>query len=168
MPSLRFSSVMLIRDANPYIPVSAARAKKIKAGWKKPMPVLVQINGKPDKPWHINMMPAGDGSFYLYLHGSVRKDSRTGVGDRVSVEVSFDSAYRNGPMHPMPQWFGDALAGNAKAKHAWDELIPSRQKEVLRYFLWLKSDEARGRNLAKVMRVLTGSKERFMARDWNA
>lgn len=42
------------------------------------------------------------GSFYLYLHGDVRKASTTKVGDRVHVEVSFDAEYRNGPMHPMP------------------------------------------------------------------
>ncbi len=45
------------------------------------------------------MMPIGDGSFYLYLHGSVRKASNTKVGDKVSVEIEFDSEYQNGPMH---------------------------------------------------------------------
>ena len=40
-------------------------------------------------------MPAGDGTFYLYLHEQVRTASGTGVGDRVEVELRFDDAYRN-------------------------------------------------------------------------
>jgi hypothetical protein len=35
----------------------------MKPGWRKPLPVLVRLNGKPAKGWHINMMPAGNGSF---------------------------------------------------------------------------------------------------------
>jgi hypothetical protein len=46
-------------------------------------------------------------------------------------------------------------------------LTPSLQKEVLRYLANLKSDAARTRNVDRVLRVLSGAKERFMARDWN-
>jgi hypothetical protein len=165
---LKFSSVMEIFNGNPYVRVSAARAAKIKVGWRKALPVLVRINGKPEKSWRINMMPIGDGSFYLYLHGDVRKASRTKVGDRVQVEVSFDDQYRNGPMHPMPTWFSKPLQKNPEARKAWGALIPSRQKEILRYFSWLKSPEARQRNLEQALRVLSGREEKFMARAWNA
>lgn len=166
MAVLRFSRVMLIRDGNPYIPVTAAQAKRLKPGWRKPLPVLVRVNGKPAKAWRINMMPAGDGSFYHYLHGTVRKASKTGVGDKVQVEVEFDAAYKGGPMHPMPRWFTSALAKDAAAKKGWDTLSPSRKKEILRYLSWLKSKEARDRNLAKAMQVLSGRPGRYMARDW--
>jgi hypothetical protein len=111
-------------------------------------------------------MPAGDGNFYLYLHGTVRKASGTGVGDRVRIELAFDDSYRNGPMHPMPTWFKAALGKDAKAARAWKALTPSRQKEILRYLASLKSAEAKQRNLAKAMRVLGGKPERFMARSW--
>jgi hypothetical protein len=163
----RFAAVMRTFNGNPYILVSAARAKAIKASWRKPLPVLVRINGEPSKtPWRINMMPIGNGDFYLYLHGSVRRASKTGVGDRVRVEVEFDAAYRNGPMHPMPSWFRIALTKNAAAKKGWDALIPSRRKEILRYFSWLTSPEARSRNVAKALHVLSGKGGRFMARSW--
>ncbi len=162
-----FSAVMKIYNGNPYIDISAARARALKAGWRKPMPVLIRIDGHPKKaPWRINMMPKGDGTFYLYLHGDVRRVSRTGVGDRVRVEIAFDAAYRNGPMHPMPSWFRIPLSQNAAAKKGWDALIPSRKKEVLRYLSWLKSKEARERNVAKALHVLSGKKGRYMARDW--
>ena len=78
---LRFRAAIDIRGINPYVLVSAERAGKLKPDWRKPMPVRIQINGKPDVPWRINMMPTGDGSFFLYLHAQVRNASGTAVGD---------------------------------------------------------------------------------------
>jgi hypothetical protein len=163
---LRFRGVIRIRGINPYIHVDAKIARRLKKDWHKPLPVSVRINGQPQKPWHINMMPAGDGSFFLYLQNTVRTASRTKVGDRVAVELSFDDAYRSGPAHPLPVWFRTALKKNPKAKKAWDMLIPSRKKEILRYFAALKSPEAKARNLARAMEALSGSEARFMARSW--
>lgn len=164
--TIKFTSIIEIRQGNLYIFVNKNRAEAIKPDWKKPMPVLVQINSKPNPPWKINMMPVGDGDFYLYLHGAVRKASDTKVGDKVSVSITFDSEYKNGPMHPMPLWFRIPLNKNPKAKSAWNNLTPSRQKEILRYFSWLKSSEARKRNVKKALLVLSGGEGRFMARSW--
>lgn len=163
---MRFRAKMLIRGVNPYVLVSATRAKTLRPGWKRPMPVLVKVNGEPT-PWRINLMPVGDGRFYLYLAGTVRKASATKVGDTVALDVRFDPAYRNGPMHPMPEWFRGPLIADAKAKRGWDALRPSRQKEILRYLSWLKSDEARERNVARALGVLRGEKGRYMARTWS-
>ncbi len=124
------------------------------------------INGEPENAWPINMMPVGDGSFYLYLRGDVRKASRTTVGDRVCVEIVFDASYRNGPQHPMPQWFKQALIENPHTMKNWKALAPSRRKEILRYFASLKSPDARARNLSKALHVLSGAMGRFMARTW--
>jgi hypothetical protein len=146
--------------------VSAVRANIIKPGWRKPLPVLARINGMPEKAWRICMMPAGDGSFYLYLRGDVRKASGTAVGDRVRVEIDFDASYQNGPQHPMPRWFKQALLENPQAAKNWKALTPSRQKEVLRRFAGLKSTEARDRNLSQALHVLSGETGRFMARTW--
>jgi hypothetical protein len=161
-----FAAVIKVRGINPFILVSPSRVNAIKPGWRKPLPVLVRINAKPEDPWHTNMMPAGDGGFYLYLHGDIRKASGTAVGDRVRVEVDFDATYKNGPQHPMPRWFKQALAANPQAMKNWTALIPSRKKEVLRYFSRLTSLDARARNLAKALHVLSGETGRFMARAW--
>lgn len=165
--SLRFTAVVRIRGVNPYVLVSAARAKAVKAGWRRPLPVLLRLDGKPVKPWRINMMPVGNGSFYLYLHGDVRKTTGAKVGDRVRVEIAFDATYRGGPQHRLPRWFKAALIGNPPAMANWQALIPSRKKEILRYFARLKSPKARARNLERALRVLSGYKERFMARGWD-
>jgi hypothetical protein len=168
-PPLAFAAVVRIRGINPYVEVSARRAARVRRNWRKPMPVLVRIDGKPARsPWRVNMMPAGNGGFYLYLHDSVRKASGARVGDRVMVELAFDEAYRNGPLHPMPRWFSAALRAAPRARSNWSLLPPSRRKEILRYFAALKSDEARQRNLARAMEVLSGAPGRFMARDWRA
>ena len=167
MASLKFTAPIQIVGINPYVLVSARRAAKLKPGWRKPMPVLVRVNGKPEQPWSINMMPVGDGSFRLYLHGRVRKASGTAVGDRVQVGVQFDSGYKNGPQHPMPPWLRRALREYDVASKNWEKLSPSRKKEILRYFASLKSPEAKERNLQKALRVLEGASERFMARSWN-
>ncbi len=166
MSKLHFKSEILIRIGNPYVHVSAVQAQELISDWKRPMPVLVQINGAPTPPWRINMMPIGNGDYYLYLHGDVRKASNTKVGDMVTVDVEFDTDYKNGPMHPMPDWFQNALDENLKAKENWEALTPSRKKEILRYFSWLKSDEAIERNVKKAILVLSGNEGRFMARTW--
>ena len=167
MAILRFRAVIKIHGVNPYVLVSAERASKLQSNWRKPMPVLVQINGQPEEPWPINMMPIGDGGFRLYLHDKVRKASNTGVGERVDLEVRFDGEYKGGPAHLMPMWFRAALGENSVARKNWEALIPSRRKEILRYFSALKSAEARERNLARALRVLSGKPERFMARSWS-
>jgi hypothetical protein len=159
--TLRFTTRMELRGINPFVLVSAARAKRIQAGWRKPLPVLVRINGEPAaKPWRINMMPAGDGTFYLYLHGDVRRASGTGVGDRVRVEVEFDAGYRGGPLTPMPRELRAALTRDVAATRAWKALTPSRKKEVVRYLVALKSSETLNRNVVKFVDQLSGRAKR--------
>src|SRR4029453_15215596 len=129
-----FRARIKIRDGNPYVDVSRSRARALKTGWRRPMPVLVRVNEQPArKPWRINLMPTGTGAFYLYLHGDVRRASQTKVGDLVTVDGELEPANRSGPMHSMPAWFRGPLARNPKAAKAWDALIPSRKKEILRY-----------------------------------
>ena len=164
---VRFRAEISIRGINPYVHVSAEIAETLKAGWRRPMPVRVQIDGEPNPAWPINMMPVGDGSFYLYLHAKVREASQTKVGDRVTVAISFDAQYRGGPAHPMPPLFAEMLEANPAARRGWEALPPSRQKEILRYLAGLKSSDARRRNIVRAMHVLAGGRARFMAREWN-
>lgn len=164
--TLRFTAIIKLNNINPYVEVSAARATTLKADWRRPLAVLVRINGKPETAWRINMMPMGTGDFYLYLHGVVRKASGTQVGDRVEVELTFDDDYRGGPTQPMPPWFRIPLYKNPAAKQAWLALTPSRKKEMIRYLTRLKSPAARECNLVKALQVLSGHAGRFMARAW--
>ena len=107
---MKFTARIQLRGINPYVLVDAVRAGRIKPGWKRAMPVLIRINGEPDPAWPINMMPVGDGSFYLYLDATVRLASGTAVGDRVEVTIDFDEGYQTGPQHAMLPEFAAQLA----------------------------------------------------------
>ncbi|HEY4211101.1 MAG TPA: YdeI/OmpD-associated family protein [Steroidobacteraceae bacterium] len=163
---VRFRERIQIKGINPYVLVNAARAVRLKPDWRRPLPVRIRVNGEPKVPWRTNLMPVGDGSFYLYLHGDVREASRSGVGDVVNVAAEFDREYKGGPAAAMPTWFGRALRRNAVAHRNWKQLSPSRQKEILRYLTSLKSPEAQQRNTRRALHVLAGGKARFMARSW--
>ncbi|MEZ4635625.1 MAG: YdeI/OmpD-associated family protein [Caldilineaceae bacterium] len=166
METLCFTATIEILGVNPYVLVTAEQAQRLIPDWRKPMPVFAQVNGLPDPAWRINMMPVGDGSFYLYLDGTVRAASSTKVGDVVDVTVCFDETYTPGPMHPMPDWFYTPLTQNPDALRSWEALLPSRQKEILRYLDRLKSDEARQRNVDLALHVLVGNEGRFLGRAW--
>ena len=167
MSTVRFRATIAINGINPFVLVSAARAARLKAGWRRPLPVRLQVNGGPNPPWRTNLMPLGDGRFYLYLHGEIRKASASKVGDVVTVKLDSDDAYKGGPAEPPPLWFGQALEENPTARSAWEALPPSRQKEILRYFAHLKTPQARARHLRRSMEILSGEPGRFMARSWN-
>jgi hypothetical protein len=66
----------------------------------------------------------------------------------------------------MPRWLKQALIGNLRAMKNGKTFIPSRNKEVLRYFSRLNSPGARARNLGKAFHVLSGETGCFMARTW--
>lgn len=112
------------------------------------------------------MMPLGDGSFYLYLHNDIRKPTGTAVGDKVEVTLWFDDEYKGGPLQEVPEYILEALRENSVVQANWEALPPSRKKEVVRYFAGLKSQEARQNNIKRLLSVLSGASERFLARDW--
>lgn len=160
------TGVIELTGINPYVRVDPQLAERLAPGWRRPMPVVVGINHAPGVFWRTNMMPVGDGVFYLYLHGQMRAASATALGDTVELELWFDETYVNGPQHPVPPWFQAALDRNRAASENWEQLPPSRQKELLRYFARLKSDEAIERNLAAALHVLAGNDGHYLGRDW--
>ncbi len=159
-------AVVQLRGVNPFVRIDARRSRALRPGARGPIPVRVRVNDLPPDGALTNLMPAGDGTFYLYLNGPIRKVSRTRVGDRVRVALWYDGTYRGGPQHPPPESFLQGLAEDPRARGNWGRLSPSRQKEVLRYLARLKSDDARSRNVRRALRVLAGERERFLGREW--
>jgi len=162
--SVIITSRIKILGINPYLLVSSKQAAQLRDGWRKPMPVLVTLNGQPQKPARVNLMPVGNGSFYLYLNGPLREASGTGVGDRVIARVSFDASYRGGPTHRMPPALARGLRAQPKRAAAWKALTPSRQKEILRYLAGLRSEVARERNIEKVLTMLSEPRGLYLGR----
>jgi hypothetical protein len=167
MARVRFRERIKIKGINPYVLVSHERANVIRQSWRGAMPVTVRLNQQPELGTKTNLIPKGDGSFYLYLNTIMRKAASVGVGDEVVIQLEADPDYRAGPAHPLPRQFNEALKRSTEARRRWRALPPSRQKEILRYFATLKTSGALERNVAKAVGVLLGEKARFMAREWN-
>jgi len=75
------------------------------------------------------------------------------LGDLVRIEVEYDPRPRE---VPMPEKLAIALRKDKKAKAAFDTLSPSRQKEILKYPGFLKSEESIDRNVDRVLKHLRG------------
>jgi len=167
MAKVRFKSKVALRGINPYVLVQRQVAERLKKDWRRPMPVKFRVRPR-NRIAFTNLVPAGAGRFYLYLHEHIRRATGVGIGDAIHITLEFDETYRPGPAHPMPKQLRLALSRDRRARESWMALTPSRQKELLRYLAALKTPAAQERNIHKAIAVLTGAKQRFLAREWNA
>src|ERR1039458_2587823 len=163
--TLEITGQIKLVGAHPYVLVSGAQGSHTTQ--------LAPTNArKGEDQWPVRSSMAhqhdahGSRVFLLYLQGGMGKASQTQVHDVVTIKLSFDQEYRNGPLHETPEWFQSALYQDPVVAKNCGNLTPSRQKEVRRHFSALKSEEAKERNLARVLKVLRGERARFMGRDW--
>ena len=91
----------------------------------------------------------------------MRAASGIDVGDTAKVKIEFDKSPSVVTMHPKLK---AALNKNKKAKAVFDHLTPSRQKEIMRYIGFLKTEESLNKNIIKTIEHLLG-KTRFVGRD---
>ena len=149
-----FSAKIQIIGINPYVLIPAALLKYIfqKAGKATgAIPVKLKIRGKN----FIQNLVKYSGKWRLYLNGPMRKAAGKDVGDMIDVQIDFDAAPRTTPVHPKLK---KAFGQNKEAKKAFDNLSPSRQKEILKYINFLKSEESVDRNIERAITRLTGNK----------
>jgi hypothetical protein len=155
-----FSAKIYKLGINPYVLLPSAILKKLfkDAGkGKGSIPVKLKIN----EQIFIQNLVKYSGKWRLYLNTPMRKTAGKDVGDIIEIDIEFDAAERITPMHPGLE---KALLQNKKAKKVFDELPPSRQKEILRYINFLKSEESVERNIKRAINFLSGN-ERFIGRD---
>jgi len=139
---------------NPYVLLPAAVLKSIfnKAGkYKGAVPVKIRIGTKD----FIQNMVKYSGKWRLYLNAPMRNAAGKDVGDLITIQIDFDLKPRTTPIHPKLK---QALKENKQAKLAFDKLSPSRQKEILKYINFLKSEESVDKNVQKTISALTGNK----------
>lgn len=145
---------------NPYVLLPATVLKAIfkQAGKDKgPVPVSGTLNGHA----FTQTLVKYSGKWRLYLNTPMRKAAGIDVGDMAEVSIAFDAKERTIAMHEQLQL---ALKQNKKAKLVFDKLPPSRQKEIVRYISFLKTEESVVRNVNRAIGFLAG-KERFIGRD---
>ena len=158
--SMSFSAKIYKIGINPYVLLPQIFLDKIFLQAKKDkgaIPVCGKLNGHE----FIQTLVKYSGKWRLYLNTPMRKATGTDVGDTINIEVDYDPKPRIISIHPTLQ---DALKKNSKAKKAFEKLSPSRQKEIIRYISFLKTEESIDKNVNKVIGFLTG-KGRFAGRD---
>jgi len=98
------------------------------------------------------LVPVKNAEYRLYVNGLMLKGSTTKVGDTVKFSIEQDIAPRTVALL-ISKEFKRALNDN-KLFSAFRKLTPSRQKEILKYLNYLKTEEARIRNMNKVIHAL--------------
>lgn len=124
---------------------------------KGAIPIRGTINGKP---YQQTLVKYSD-HWRLYINLNMLKDSPRRVGEEIAVEIEFDPSDRT---IPPPPKFTKALAANPQAKAVFENLSPSKQKEIIRYLANLKMEESIDRNVLRAIDFLLG-KGRFVGRD---
>jgi hypothetical protein len=124
---------------------------------KGPIPVRGTINGKK----YTQTLIKYSGECRLYINTTMLSNSPKRIGESVEVTVQFDTSERTIAPHPK---FIKALSKHKDAKETFDNLPPSRQKEIIRYISNLKTEESVMINIEKAIGFLLG-KNRFVGRD---
>ena len=124
---------------------------------KGPIPVCGTIEGCD----YIQTLVKYQGEWRLYINGPMIKASGKQVGDSTTIQIAFDPRERPTPMHPKLE---AALNDSPAAQAAFDQLSPSRQKEIKRYINSLKSEDSVDKHVKRAIAFLLGE-ERFVGRD---
>lgn len=149
---VKFSSRIFVLGINPILnpPDRILRSIFKEAGKDKgPIPVRGRLNGAE----FIQTLVKYQGGWRLYINGKMLKESGLAVGSRADIEIEFDPKPRK---VPMPAELAKALKADRKAKTTFNQLAPSRRKEILRYIGSLKSAASIERNVSRLIAQLSG------------
>jgi hypothetical protein len=157
---MTFRAEIKIIGVNPYVTVPEKLLNKIfkEAGRDKgPIPICGLINSRPYRQTLVKYR----GEWRLYINTFMLARSPQRIGETIDISAGFDPADRSIAPHPA---FVKALDRNKTAKKVFDELPPSRKKEIVRYISSLKTEESVARNIDRAINFLSG-KGRFVGRD---
>ena len=134
---------------NPCVDVPSAITVKMVAT-RGYIPVKGKINGYF---FEQTLVPVKNAEYRLYVNGPMMKGADVAVGDNATFTIEQDDTPRTAEKYPVPKAFRRALEKNNLLPD-FKKLIPSRQKEVLRYLNYLKTEESLLRNVDKVIKSL--------------
>lgn len=121
---------------------------------KSPIPVKGTVN---DKEFTQNLMKYL-GEWRLYINLTMLKDSPKRIGELLEIFIEFDNSDRTISIHPDLE---KAIQENPVASKSFENLIPSRKLELIRYINNLKTEAAKQRNIEKIIRHLKGETDFF-------
>jgi len=149
-----FSAKIYIIGINPYVLLPSTILKYLFQKAEKDkgaISVQLKIGGKN----FIQNLVKYSGKWRLYLNGPMRKAAGKDVADTIDIQIDFDPKPRTTRVHPKLK---KAFKENPTAENAFEKLSSSRQKEILRYINFLKSEESVDKNVQRAIAHLTNSK----------
>lgn len=145
-----FWAIIQIIGINPYVSVPDEILESIfdDAGKDKgPIPIAGTVNTKP----YVQTLVKYAGLWRLYINTVMLENSPKRIGEKIRITVAFDPKERLIAMHPLLK---KALDTDAAAKSVFEQLPPSRRKEIVRYISFLKSEETVKANVIKAIDFL--------------
>lgn len=133
------------------VPLRITKTMQPKKGY---IPVKGTIDGFK---FHQTLVPVKENPYRLFVNAIMLKGSGTALGDTAEFELEQDFSTRPKPDSTMRSEVRKALQ-EANVLADFKKLTPYRQKEMLRYFHYLKSAEAKLRNLKKLIAQLKAGK----------
>ena len=113
----------------------------------------IRITGKIDgHDFKQTLVPVKDAPYRLFVNGPMMKSAEVEVGDTASFVIEQDNDNKSRDV-PMPRNFKARLVKDG-VWEAYKSLTPYRQKEILKYLSFLKTEESISRNIEKVVQQL--------------
>jgi hypothetical protein len=157
MENNHFTATLEIIGINPFVFIPEEILNQIfeRSGKNKsPIPVKGTVNGKEFKQNLMKYL----GEWRLYINLTMLKNSPKRVGETIEVFVEFDDSDRSISIHPQLK---RAIKESSVASANFENLIPSRKLELIRYINNLKTEESIKRNIEKIIRHLQGKTDFF-------
>ena len=155
-----FLAVIELIGINPFVfvPKKILESLFLEAGKNRGhIPVTGTVNGQA----YAQTLVKYSGDWRLYINTTMLKDSPKRIGEKIEVVVRVDHSDRTIAVHPKLE---AALNSKPQAKEIFEQLSPSRRKEIIKYINNLKTEESVSKSVAKAIDFLLG-KTRFVGRD---
>lgn len=155
-----FKAELKIIGINPFVFVPEKILLRIFRQAKKDrghIPVRGTVNHQPYQQTLVKY----SGEWRLYINTTMLKNSPKRIGESVNIAIEFDNADRS--IRPHPKLI-KALNEHPEAKEVFDKLTLSKQKEIIKYISFLKTEESIDKNVLRAIQFLVGS-ARFLGRE---
>ncbi|MBW7674434.1 YdeI/OmpD-associated family protein [Chryseobacterium chendengshani] len=157
MENSKFTAKLEIIGINPFVFIPDEILNKIfkQSGKNKsPIPVKGFVNGQE---FRQNLMKYL-GEWRLYINLKMLKNSPKRISELIEVSIVFDNTERCLTIHPD---LDKAIKESAVALKNFENLIPSRKSELIRYIDHLKTEAAIKKNIEKIISHLEGKTDFF-------
>lgn len=157
MKNNSFTATLEIIGINPFVFIPKEILDRIfdESGRNKsPVPVKGTVNGLEFKQNLMKYL----GEWRLYVNLTMLKNSPKRIGEVIEVVLEYDDSDRSISMHPHLE---KAIKESPLATENFENLIPSRRHELVRYINNLKTEASIQRNIEKIIRHLHGETDFF-------